>query len=369
MSADPAPEGAEEAPEAGTPEAGALEAGALEAGAPEAGAPEAGAPEAGAPEEGTPEGEPETGAPWLIFLREAYAPGLHLGFVAVWFLGLAGCLHLVRGVPWRLDGSALLSVLALFFLMYFIRVVDEVKDGDYDRRFNPDRPFARGVVSLSDLRRYALVTGLLTLLCGAIPAVRVSLWLLPILALDLFHTLFLVKLEEWSETVREHMLANLVVTYPVNLLVTVFVYAYALGATDTQPRADDALILGAFALFFLHFELGRKLVWPAVLEPGEKAYTLVIPPALGAACVVALSALPTAALLYALQPWSSPRPFAWVAWALLAAPALALFMAYRFLSRRDQRVKLKGLGMLGITLFYGVTSLAGLLGSELVWGW
>lgn len=312
---------------------------------------------------------PETGAPWLIFLREAYAPGLHLGFVAVWYLGLAGCLHLVRGVAWRLDGSALLAVLALFFLMYFIRVVDEVKDGDYDRRFNPDRPFARGVVGLSDLRRYALVTGLLTLLCGAIPAVRVSLWLLPILALDLFHTLFLVKLEEWSETVREHMLANLVVTYPVNLLVTVFTYAYALGATDTQPRAEDALILGAFALFFLHFELGRKLVWPAVLEPGEKAYTLVIPPALGAVCVVGLSALPTAALLFALEPWSSPRPFAWVAWALLAAPALALFMAYRFLSRRDQRVKLKGLGMLGITLFYGVTSLAGLLGSELVWGW
>jgi hypothetical protein len=309
----------------------------------------------------------EQGPPWLIFLLEAYAPGMHLGFVAVWFLGLAGALHLVRGVPWRLDLSVLLSIVALFFLMYFIRIVDEVKDADYDLQFNPDRPFARGAVTLADLRRYALVTGLLTLACGAWPSIRVSVFLLPILAVDLFHTLLLVKLEQRSELVSEHMLVNLVVTYPVNLLVTVYTYVYVLGVTGGEPRFEDALLVGAFALFFLHFELGRKLVWPKVLEPNEKAYTLVIPPVLGAIGVVVLSAGSTAAVLVALAPWASERPFAWVAWGLLAAPLLALVMAGRFLGRRDQRVKLKGLGMLGITLFYGVLTLASLLGNQLRW--
>lgn len=317
---------------------------------------------------GTGAGAASEGAPWLIFLKEAYAPGLHFAFVAVWFLGLAGALHLVRGVPWRLDLAVLLAIVALFFLMYFIRVVDEVKDADYDRQFNPDRPFARGAVTLPDLRRYALVTGLLTLACGAWPSISVSLWLLPILAFDLFHTLLLVKLEQASELVSEHMLVNLVVTYPVNLLVTVFTYVYVLGVTGGEPRFEDALLVGAFAFFFLHFELGRKLVWPAVLEPNEKAYTLVIHPVLGALGVVLLSAGSTAAVLVALAPWSSPRPFAWVAWGLLAAPLIALVMAGRFLSRRDQRVKLKGLGMLGITLFYGVLTVASFLGNELSWG-
>lgn len=307
----------------------------------------------------------ETQSPrWWVFTKESYEPLMHMGFVLLWFGGLAGTLHLVWGVPWRLDLNVLAALLSLFFVLFFIRVVDEVKDEDYDRVFSPDRPLIRGAVTHADLRRYALVTGLLALLLCGLPAIRLSPWLLAIVFLDLCHALLLVKLDEWSETIREGMLANLVVTYPVNMLVSAFIYVFALAAADRAPVASDALVVGAFVVVFLHFELGRKLQWPEVLEEGERAYTRAISPWLGALGVVLLASGPTAAYLWISAPWAREGVGAWLPWSVLCVPALSLYMAGTFLKSRGQRVKLKGWGSLGITLFYLSLLASAVLGGE-----
>ncbi|MBL4847056.1 MAG: hypothetical protein JKY65_16170 [Planctomycetes bacterium] len=308
---------------------------------------------------------PASGPRWWVFMKESYEPLMHFGFVLLWFGGLAGTLHLVWGVPWRLDLNVVSAVVCMFFVLFFIRVVDEVKDEDYDRLFSPDRPLIRGAVDHTDLRRYALVTGLLALLCCALPALRLSPWLLAIVFLDLAHTLLLVKLDQWSETIREGMLANLVVTYPVNVLVSGFIYLFALRACERAPVLSDALVVGAFVVVFLHFELGRKLQWPEVLAEGERAYTREIPPVLGALLVVLLAAGPAFGYLWVCQPWAREGVAAWLPWSVLSVPALALFMSVSFLKKRGERVKLKGWGSLGITLFYLVLLATALLGGDL----
>lgn len=277
---------------------------------------------------------------FFAFVREVYAPGLHFAFAAAWFLALAYTI-----APKLRVGVALEALIVLgFVLLFFLRVVDEWKDADYDRVHNPDRPLARGLVTLRDLRVYLAASALVSLAIGAALGPRV----LALAALDIVWALALVGLERASARVREGMLLNLLVTYPVNVILSVMV---AVCTTEHARAALDgrALVaIVAFALAFLHFEVARKTAWPEAAAPGERLYSRALgaPLAITIATVLALGAVALAAVAVDAASHAARA-------AVLIAPLVPPLLAMRkFFRARGERVRLRPLGMLFLTLFY-----------------
>jgi hypothetical protein len=281
------------------------------------------------------------------FVREVYAPGLHAAYAAAWFLALEGTLVSVegRGVPWRFDASVLVGVVTLFLVLFFLRVVDEWKDLDYDRVHNPARPLVRGAVTKNDLFAYLGGTALLVLALNA-----ASSWKLAFIAgLDMAWGLFLVRLERVSARVRDGMFANLLVTYPVNVALSVYTYAFFLERYGAAPSVRGVLILLGFALAFLNYEVSRKTAWPHVAGPDERLYSHV----LGGERAIALAfacALGASALLFTA---TFGHGAAWLAFGVLGAPLVPATVALvRFLGERTRRLKLAPLGIQFLLLFY-----------------
>ncbi|HSI48678.1 MAG TPA: hypothetical protein VLA61_10435 [Ideonella sp.] len=284
--------------------------------------------------------------PLLGFLREVYAPGLHLAYAAAWYLALEGTLSGLAGLPWRPDARSLACIATFFLVLFFLRVADEWKDLAYDRVHNPDRPLVRGLVTLRDLYRYLWVAALLVLAINSLLAP----WPLFIVLADLGWGLALVALERRSAALRDGMLLNLLLTYPVNVALSVHAYAAFLAKTGAAPSARGVLVIAAFALAFLVYELLRKTAWPALARPGERLYSQVLGGG-GAMALVLACALGASFTLFALWLQQGMAP------ALASLTLLPLLpagrAAWRFLRERRQRVKLTGLGMQSLLLFYG----------------
>jgi 4-hydroxybenzoate polyprenyltransferase len=92
---------------------------------------------------------------WWVFIQERFEPVSHL--LMIGSFAAAHAVATARGagqsavtwVTWRSLFLVLPGVVAFFFLL---RLYDEIKDDEYDRHVNPDRPLARGVVSRRELK-------------------------------------------------------------------------------------------------------------------------------------------------------------------------------------------------------------------------
>ncbi len=312
------------------------------------------------------------------FLQDVFAPGLHVAFAAAWTISLVGSLALARGVPLRLDLPLALGGLTVLLVLFVLRAIDEVKDLDYDRVHNPDRLLVQGVISQRDLAVWGGGAALVALALSGLLSAWTGWALVLVIALDLVHAVTLVRLEAWSPAVRDGMLLNLLVTYPVNVLLSVFLYGLFLATSGLPPAPVDGAVLAAFVLVFLSYELARKTAWPAATAPGERMYSNVLGGGGAIAAVAGCALLATALCLAVFRPWEhtfgehtfgaaglSPR--ALTAWAILAVPALTSAIVTRFLrSRGGPRRKLGGLGMLLLTAFYVALAAQALAGNELV---
>ena len=106
---------------------------------------------------------------WLRFVRERFPLAVYVPLTALFVVGNAGAVRLVGGTPfsgWRV-AVACVAVLLVFLRL---RITDELKDLDEDRTVHPERPLARGLVSVSEVRRMTGVLaageGGLALACG-----------------------------------------------------------------------------------------------------------------------------------------------------------------------------------------------------------
>jgi hypothetical protein len=281
------------------------------------------------------------------FVKEVYAPGLHAAYAAAWFLALEGTLVSVEGdgLAWRFDGGVVVGVLTLFLVLFFLRVVDEWKDEGYDRVHNPSRPLVRGTVTQRDLFAYLAGTAAVVLGLNALLSWKLVL----IAALDMAWGVFLVRLERMSARVRDGMFANLLVTYPVNVALSVYTYAFFLERYGVAPSPRGVLVLAGFALAFLNYEVSRKTAWPSVAVEGERLYSRVI----GGERAIALAfscAVGASALLFAALVGRGAGPLAFV---VLGAPLVPATLALvRFLRERTRRLKLAPLGIQFLLLFY-----------------
>ncbi len=161
------------------------------------------------------------------------------------------------------------SAAALALLAFFqLRVADEVKDAEDDRRYRPERPVPRGLVSLR------LLVGL-GLMAAAGQALIVGFWLTgaigPLVAVWAWMALMAVEFgcPAWLKArLVRYLISHMAIMPLIDLLIT----ACEWGARGEMPAGLWPFLLLSFANGCV-LELGRKIWSPDAERAGVETYS------------------------------------------------------------------------------------------------
>lgn len=101
---------------------------------------------------------------WWIFLKERHEP-FGITIMILGFFAANGFMAYQAGVHAPPCWKRLAAGFALIWLIFLhMRLFDEVKDYDFDKEYNPDRPLAKGIISLDEFGAMTLVCLLVEML-------------------------------------------------------------------------------------------------------------------------------------------------------------------------------------------------------------
>lgn len=284
------------------------------------------------------------------FMAIIYEPKLHLAFAAFWFLSLQGNIVLQAGAgqAWVFSLATFIGVATLFLVMFYLRVVDEVKDLDYDTKYNPERPLVSGAVTMVDIRRYCLLAFLI------IPAINLGLevWLSVFIIADMLYGLLLLKFEQWFPLMERNMLFNLLLTYPVSIALSVYTLLLTDWIMGIEIQAVSLILIFIYILAFLNFEIVRKNLWPVMAEEGEKFYSHNLGPIKAAIIALACAVAAIILMITLNAPWKASGAASITGWLPLIAlyPSIKSFL--KFYNERETRYNPRKLAVMFIALFY-----------------
>jgi 4-hydroxybenzoate polyprenyltransferase len=232
---------------------------------------------------------------------------------------------LLRGSQARPDPAAIAVSIGVLFLLFFqLRVADEHKDAEDDRRYRPERPVPRGLVSLMELRALAFVAA------GA--QALLVLWFHPplFLALALVWAWMVLMTAEFFAPawLKARPIVYMVSHMVIMPLIDLFATACDWMPSGEPQNKDFTIGLGAFlVLSFFNgtaLEIGRKTWAPEDEREGVETYSKLWGSAragFAAACAI------LAALLASLITHYSTDAPIWFAMALAAGALFAVYAA------------------------------------------
>jgi 4-hydroxybenzoate polyprenyltransferase len=210
---------------------------------------------------------------------------------------------------WPRPGAVAAAAVVLFALFALLRIADEHKDAEDDRRFRPYRAVPRGLVTLALLRRIG--AGLA--LAAVVAAALVGGWPLVALLAGVFGWYALMSAEffapAWLKARPLVYLASHMVIMP---LIGWLALACQWTAAGLGPAGGDPGRLAGFlaALFVLGLvlEVGRKIRVPGQEEVGVETYSRLYGPAAASLGWLLLHPVLWAAVAWALH---APGPPVW----------------------------------------------------------
>ncbi|WP_448331163.1 UbiA family prenyltransferase [Streptomyces sp. DSM 41534] len=283
------------------------------------------------------------------FVLRMFRPQIYVTYGVLWTLALEGSAEALSGsaAHWTPSWSTVVRAVSVVLALLFARMVDEQKDLEYDRTHNPDRPLVTGAITAAELRgAMAFSTVAVVVLNTFVSAFSVLLILLA-----LGYTLFLVALERRFPRLGERLIANLLVSYPVQLLLSGYLYVSLLTGDEIGGDGRAVPLMAMFACAFLQFEFARKTEWRR--DPRARLYSEVLGPRGSAAVSLALAvgAVVLGLLLFGARGWPPALS--------IVFPALG---AWRFLVRRKPSgLMLPAMGFVlffNLLCFYGSTAIA-----------
>ena len=223
------------------------------------------------------------------YLQERFPLPAHGPLVFAFAGGVACASAALRGAPGPGWPAVLVAALVALGFFFQLRVADEWKDAEADRRHQPERPVPRGLVTLRELTVAAL----------AVAAVQLGLawWLRPPLVLVLGVVWAFGALMTVEFGVRDWLRARPVAVLLSHALIVPLIDAFAvsadvLGNGGGYPEGVGWLI-GVSFYGGMAVEIGRKVWSPADERRGVASYSGLwgLRPALAVwGLVVALSA-------------------------------------------------------------------------------
>ncbi|MEU7765550.1 hypothetical protein AB0B25_10570 [Nocardia sp. NPDC049190] len=248
----------------------------------------------------------------------------YLLYGILWVLALEGTAALVTDLGWHPTAATVVRIVVVAIVLLFLRMVDEQKDLEYDRVHNPDRPLVTGAVRATDLR---VAMGFIAIVSVA-ASLALSVGSAVMIAAALGYGLALWGMEPLFLTVRTNILINLVVTYPVQLLVTAYVVVSAIDTGAVGARWRAAAVAVIFAGAFLHFEFARKTT--RTFRPGAMMYSNILGANGSAAAALLCAMVAVVGDVVLVRPWAQVGPAALIAWIPLPLLLIPAFGFWRF---------------------------------------
>ena len=169
-------------------------------------------------------------------------------------------------IPWPRFMVGAFTTIALFFLL---RVLDEHKDQDLDRRYRPELPVPRGLVTLGELRSFAVGLLAVALLLNLLVTPRALIAMVPIaLWIGLMTREFFVR--DWLRAHPAVYLLSHMVVLPV---IDVYTTGLDWLAEGVEPPPALVLFLGVTFANGILLEIGRKVRAPGDEREGVDTYT------------------------------------------------------------------------------------------------
>jgi hypothetical protein len=262
------------------------------------------------------------------YVAASYPLRIHLPYMVLWAVGLTVLLACLTGVivRWRPDYGLAVTSVTLVVDMLMLRALDDIRDHDYDRTHNPTRPLPAGVVRERDLLTLVAIGTAIVLLLNAgrwiaLVAVVVHLgYAFTVIAVD--------RYLGWPPGRRVFL--HLAVNLPIQVLLSVYVYAGFLHSTGQAPGRAGVVAVAAATLAGACLEFGRKAT--RTPRPGEHTYSTVIGASGTSAVALACALVGAVMVLVALRPWMSGDHSlggSW-GWLVLLPPLLPGLCALRF---------------------------------------
>lgn len=192
------------------------------------------------------------------FVAGSYPP-VALADAVAWTFGETALFAALdpRVTHWLPSGSSTtIAAVTLAIDMLMMRALDDIRDLDYDKRWNPRRPLASGAVRIRDLLIMCGIGGLalVALNTGDTPAQIILIiqfgYVAAAMAAD----------HRWHWPPGYNLLASLAVSFPAPLLLQIYLYARYLGTSHLSPDRTGALAILIVSLMRLHAEFARKIV-------------------------------------------------------------------------------------------------------------
>jgi 4-hydroxybenzoate polyprenyltransferase len=208
---------------------------------------------------------------WIVYQRERFPLAAHAPLVAA-FSTSAVCFSSVarEGVVW--PSPAALGVAFATSLLFFLqlRIADEFKDSEDDRRFRPYRPVPRGLVTLRELACVAVAAAALQL--------GLALWLDPplvwLLALTWLYLALMSREFFVASWLRRHQVVYMASHMAIVPLIDLYATAcdWRVAGVGHPPAALSWFLIVSF-LNGCVVEIGRKTRAPADEEEGVETYS------------------------------------------------------------------------------------------------
>ena len=206
----------------------------------------------------------------LRFSVQRYPPLFYLLVISLWCVSLDGMFGVIDGGRGLAFSPDLLHVaLSIFGVGYFMRIVDELRDYEYDLVHNPDRGLAKGDVSFGDL--YVALGLNAAVLLGTNLAVS---WVRAAILLGIMvHALVLWWLEKNWAPYQRSMFLMIGIAIQLHVGHGLYVWVAHAERTGTPLNPHGLLAILAMVFLYLHWEVMRKTAWPGTTKPGEKLYS------------------------------------------------------------------------------------------------
>lgn len=272
----------------------------------------------------------------LRFSVQRYPPLFYLAVITLWCVSLDGVFQVLDGGRgWSLSADLLHVALSIFGVGYFMRIVDELRDYDYDRLHNPDRGLARGDVSFGDL--YVALGGCAVLLLGTNLAVS---WARALILLCIMaHALVLWWLEKHSAAYQRSMFLMIAIAIQLHVGHGLYVWVAHAERTDHPLNPWGLLAVLGLVFLYLHWEVMRKTAWPGTTRPGEKLYSDEVGSVASSLIAFAMVVGAAGLFLGLARPWSADPPTRGTGWLFLLPAAMGALNLMRFFKTRSPRAR------------------------------